>query len=434
MSVKDVPSNIFISYSKDDRERIQPLIRVLTEQGYKVFWDRTIPIGQTWRNYIATKIDDSEIFLLVWTRASVESKWVLEEADRAKGSGKIVLPVRLDDVPVPLGYSTYQAADLVDWKGDSSDRELKQLLRAMKGGAADGVETQTPHHQMAESSWWQRFSRLQISVILVVAVAVVAVSLIAYQYFTAPVFVPSYPDLVNLKAGCYMRGSPIEQRHSERPYREVCIQADFKISSTEVTFDQYLTYAQEEIRPMPDDEDWGRGSRPVIHVNYLDAQEYARWLSRQELPGADHCRLPTEAEWEYAARAAKDTDYGIGDGRNIRERDKANCKDCQKDWPRSTLPVKQFKANAWGLYDMHGNVWEWVQDCWRDNYDMAPVDGSAFEFDDSMQCGRRVIRGGSWEDSVDTLRSSHRTREKPVQSKQMDNIGFRVVCVSQGGD
>ena len=136
------------------------------------------------------------------------------------------------------------------------------------------------------------------------------------------------------------------------------------------------------------DRGWGRGNRPVINVSWKDAQSYVRWLSQRT---GHRYSLPSESEWEYVARAGTDTRYSWGDeiGRN-----RANCDGCGSRWDdEQTAPVGSFSPNAWGVHDMHGNVWEWVEDCWNDSYVGAPSDGSAWE---SGECGYRVLRGGSW--------------------------------------
>src|SRR5262249_33933509 len=150
---------------------------------------------------------------------------------------------------------------------------------------------------------------------------------------------------------------------------------------------------------------WGRGKRPVINVSWGDAQEYVAWLSKET--GKSY-RLLTEAEWEYAARAGSTTDYSWGD--DIRKGGKvmANCYGCGSEWGNhKTAPVGSFAANAFGLYDMHGNVWELVEDCWRENYDGAPVDGSARPTCDD---GWRVARGGGFGNLPRGLRSANRVK------------------------
>ena len=131
--------------------------------------------------------------------------------------------------------------------------------------------------------------------------------------------------------------------------------------------------------------------------------EYAAWLSAET---GKNYRLPTEAEWEYAARAGSTTNYSWG---NDIGRNRAVCDGCGSRWDtEQTAPVGSFAANAWGLHDMHGNVWEWVEDCWHENYQYAPSDGSAWTV--GGDCSRRVFRGGSWSDVPAFLRSAYRYR------------------------
>ena len=166
----------------------------------------------------------------------------------------------------------------------------------------------------------------------------------------------------------------------------------------------------------PGDEGWGRGNRPVINVSWNDMQLYVKWLS--ERTGRTY-RLPTEAEWEYAARAGTATKYSWGNdiGRNL-----ANCNGCGSQWDvNRTAPVGSFPANAFGLHDMHGNVWERVLDCWNGSYRGAPADGSAWL---SGRCGQRVLRGGSWLNYSGDLRSANRHWNGP--GYRSSGSGFRV--------
>jgi formylglycine-generating enzyme required for sulfatase activity len=154
-------------------------------------------------------------------------------------------------------------------------------------------------------------------------------------------------------------------------------------------------------------------------VNWDDANAYAAWLSR--ITGK-HYRLLSEAEWEYAARAWTQTRYWWGDhlppGR-------AACDGCGSLWDlRRAAPVGRFPANGFGLHDVHGNVWEWVEDCWHENYVGAPTDGRAWEGADDGGCERRMMRGGSSVTQPETLRAANRLRENPSHRK--NDVGFRV--------
>jgi formylglycine-generating enzyme required for sulfatase activity len=202
----------------------------------------------------------------------------------------------------------------------------------------------------------------------------------------------------------------------EQPAREVVLKA-FAIGRFETTFDEYARFARARGRPLPDDAGFGRGNRPVINVSWEDAQAYVRWLS---LETSQHYRLPSEAEWEYAARGGSKTRYWWGFAPKTRQ---AICFVCGTRWDnRSTAPVGSLAANAFGLYDTSGNVMEWVQDCFHRNYDGAPRDGSPWLKGD---CSQRMVRGGAFNKPVSSARSTARF-QLPVDAR-FNMLGFRVV-------
>ena len=202
----------------------------------------------------------------------------------------------------------------------------------------------------------------------------------------------------------------------ERPARTVAIEAPFSLSKYEVTFEDYDRFAEAAGRERPDDQGWGRGRRPVINVSWTDAEAYAEWLSAET--GRSY-RLPSEAEWEYAARAGGDTRYGWSDTID----GEANCDGCGRGSPRRTVLAGSFRANAWGLHDMHGNVWEWVRDCWNGSHEGAPADGAART---TGTCGRRVLRGGSWFNPAPFARSASRLSGDAAVRGNI--AGFRVAA------
>ena len=223
------------------------------------------------------------------------------------------------------------------------------------------------------------------------------------------------PEMVVIPAGRFRMGCVSGQECSvnEFPVHDVTIPQPFAVSKYEVTFEDYdrFTYPNRV-----DDGGDGRGRRPVINVSWNDAQEYVAWLSRQT---GQTYRLLSEAEWEYVARAGSSTTYSWG---NDIGSNRANCDGCGSQWDASqTAPVGSFPANGFGVHDMHGNVWEWVEDCWNDDYTGAPSDASAWR---SGNCETRVFRGGAWNGIPWALRSALRGRI--TSGLRSIDFGFRV--------
>jgi formylglycine-generating enzyme required for sulfatase activity len=231
---------------------------------------------------------------------------------------------------------------------------------------------------------------------------------------------PACPEMVRLAPGSFVMGSPEGVGFArERPAHTVTLAKPFAMGKYEVTFAEFDDCVKDQGCPQrPDDRGWGRGRQPVIFVSWHDAKAYAEWLARKTGKGY---RLPTEAEWEYAARALTQTRYAWGDsiGHN-----QANCDGCGSKWDRrQPAPVGSFAANAFGLHDMHGNVAEWTEDCWYIDHGGAPTDGTARL---RGNCNWRVVRGGSWHQDADSLmRSASRIYE--IQATQSFYLGFRVV-------
>jgi Uncharacterized conserved protein len=232
----------------------------------------------------------------------------------------------------------------------------------------------------------------------------------------------SCPEMLVVPGGSFLMGSTAEDPEAtpeEQPQHRVTIAVPFAIGRTEVTFAEWLACVADgdcdDYRPKH--EGWGGGPRPVINVSWHDAETYLHWLSRQT--GKSY-RLPTEAEWEYATRAGTTTRYWWGDDIG---HDRANCKSCGSDWDeQQTAPVASFQANPFGLFDVHGNVWEWVEDCWQANYKAASPDGTPPKT--TRGCGKRTLRGGSWDNSPEQLRSAARLWGQP--DGRDNSIGFRA--------
>ncbi|TXI19939.1 MAG: TIR domain-containing protein [Nitrosomonas sp.] len=225
------------------------------------------------------------------------------------------------------------------------------------------------------------------------------------------------PEMVRILPGKFMMGSSDDP--FEKPIHEVTIVRSFEIGKYEIMFDEYDAFANATKRELPYDRNWGRGKRPEIKESFNDAQAYVHRLSQQT---GKKYRLPTEAEWEYAARAGSQAAYWWG---NDIGQNNANCSDCGSQWDNQTALVGSFKPNAFGLYDTAGNVWEWVEDCWHDNYHNAPNDGFAWKIWDGGDCYRRVVRGGSWRGGPQNLRSAFRNGISTFIHDK--DLGFRIV-------
>ena len=229
------------------------------------------------------------------------------------------------------------------------------------------------------------------------------------------------PWMVVVPAGRYMMGSPTGEAGrfgDEGPRHEVRIGKKFAVGKYEVTFEEWDACVAGGGCGgyRPDDAGWGRGNRPVINVNWEDAKAYVEWLSGRT--GKDY-RLLSESEWEYVARAGTTMAYWWGD--EIGEA-RANCDGCGSRWDNKTAPVGSFRANEFGLYDVHGNVWEWVEDCSHESYSGAPGEGEAWV--SGGDCSRRVLRGGSWDYRPRVLRSALRSWNS--SGNRSNYNGFRI--------
>jgi formylglycine-generating enzyme required for sulfatase activity len=227
------------------------------------------------------------------------------------------------------------------------------------------------------------------------------------------------PEMVVLPAGEFLMGSPEGEEGSveyEGPQHRVTIGQRFAIGQYPVTFDEYDRFCAATPRENPADAGWGRARRPVINVSWDDAHAYIAWLSQET---GHTYRLPSEVEWEYACRAGTTSRYSFGDAITP-----GNANYADSDLGR-TSEVDTYPANRWGLHDMHGNVWEWVEDDWHENYQRAPSDRSAWKDAGVARDSRRcVLRGGSWGNSSRDCRSAFRGSSNAVN--RLHAVGFRV--------
>jgi formylglycine-generating enzyme len=507
-------AEIFISYSRGDRAHVGVLARLLQEKGFRVWWDPDIPPGEKFDRVIMRALASCKIVLVAWSHNSVDSDWVLNEADEGRRR-KILLPVLLDAVDIPLGFRRVQACDLRSWNGDPNDVELQRLMfriAKMLGHAPpdDGPPPDGPARWpksvaagllallftiMGYAAWQANLSRTFDTLITA------AEDKISGGDFTgaeAPITEAAglrpndpalralrtrlalarartggsektpptdgsrdcadCPELVAIPAGEFIMGAePGEEFYdpAQGPKHKVSIPRPFLMGRYEVTVREYGAFVRDSgYKPQGTDclhydfttHTWLAGAgaswreppifpqqsqHPVVCVSWNDAQSYVAWLTGKT---GKRYRLPSEAEWEYAARAGAAGPWLWGTKpeeacRHANVADEAARARLDPDWIYRdcsdgmvfTAPVGRFQPNAFGLFDVIGNVWEWVEDCFVSTYERAPVDGSARV---TAGCEQRVIRGGGWLSRPSDTRLATRGFNKA--QNRIYAVGFRI--------
>jgi formylglycine-generating enzyme required for sulfatase activity len=365
-------SDVFLSYSSADRERVRPLVDALRQKGWSVWWDRTIRAGETWDQVIEEALAEAQCVVVLWSAESVKSRWVRTEAHEGMRR-EILVPALIDKVTIPLAFRIVHSANLVDWSHELPHAGFDQLAEAVFHilSRTAPAAPQTPKLTSPVSGQVRKNSIDGL-------------------------------DYVWIPPGKFMMGCSPEDnacQAREKPSHEVTITRGLwlgKTAVTEAAYDRFLK-ATSKSKKAVENPDF-----PVVDVNWEEAKAYSEWAG---------LRLPTEAEWEYAARAGTTgTRYGElndiawYDGNSRGERH----------------PIGGKQPNAWGLYDMLGNVWEWVADWYDESYYQQKV---AIDPLGSSSGQYRVLRGGSWDGSPLSVRVSFRGRNGPAD--RVDVIGFR---------
>jgi formylglycine-generating enzyme required for sulfatase activity len=391
--------DIFLSYAREDLAKAKLLAAVLEKQGWSVFWDRTsLLAGQDFEEVIEQAIEQAGCMIVAWSVASKGSDWVRGEADIGR-KRKILVPILFEIVEPPIAFRSIHTENFAAWSGDIQSDEFNKLCRAVTRLVGTGTGS-------VQASVANVNSLVPASILKQVT-SKAKISVVSNQAFIEP-------EMVVIPAGSFQMGSN-KGNDDEKPVHSVRLKS-FALGRYPVTFDEYDQFAEAIGKPKPNDNGWGLGKRPVINVSWDDAIAYAKWLS---VATGKLFRLPTEAEWEYAARVGTTSNYywdGEGEAKDFAW--------FSENSEAKTQVVGQKKPNTFGLYDMSGNAWEWVQDCWHENYDKAPGDGLAWQAQNNGDCSRRVLRGGSWHSTPDRLRSA--TRLGNIPDFRNLNIGFRL--------
>lgn len=426
MATKD---RIFLAHASEDKPQVRKLYQHLMEQGFSPWLDvfDLVP-GQNWREEIPKAIEDAAVCLACLSKRSVaKESYVQREfryglsayAERPPGSIYLI-PIRLDNCNIPdirlpkmeLNLRDLHWVDLFEVGGferlvGAIERNVKPTRPALSRKLSSEPKTVAPQLQKAKPS-----SSLSIE---------------PFRVFK-DIDATWCPEMVLIPEGTFLMGSPtseVERLAREGPQHKVTLSEPFLLGRYAVTFEEYDHFCEGTCRVKPDDEGWGRGRRPVINVSWEDANAYCVWLG--EVTGRRY-HLPNEAQWEYACRAGTETPFSFG--ANVTP-EQANF---DGSYPyagtaigedrRKTVPVGSLPGNPWGLYEMHGNVWEWCAD-WLEDYPSKAVtdpQGPAKGTD-------RVVRGGSWSAFARGVRSAFRSWNEP--GFRLDFLGFRCAGVRE---
>jgi formylglycine-generating enzyme required for sulfatase activity len=424
-------AEVFISYKKEDSASAERIAVALREEGFSVWWDNDLTPRTAWDATLEREISLAAVVVVLWTPRSVQSEWVRTEAHYGQDRSKLV-PVLLENCELPIAFMLRQTVKLTDWQGDRMDRNWRKFLTWVADLARSKLAiSDVPHDAAAapQNPYRDVVDRLP-SGAPVVDGAFVNVSTPAGTAFRDST---SLPVMRIVAKGEFLLGSPrSDPDHSstEEPQRRVEIPRPFAIGVFPVLVSQYKVVVGEYPTVVADREEpaglsrwfnrsttptraaviWDPG-KPVTFVSYDDIEAFVKLLSSS----TDECyRIPSEAEWEYACRAGSQSRYSCGD----------LIDSTHGVFGTTGGPVVPgaYPANAFGLYDMHGNVREWTADVWHESYDFTPLDGSPAAQGHSAM---RVVRGGCWSDGAAILRSAARMRATPTSRVAM--IGFRVV-------
>lgn len=342
-----------------------------------------------------------------------EARRVQKQARKAQGSGKDKRFALAGLGVLVFGGAIFAWLDPLGWRGDNTGgaKAEEQVVSAPVGAAE--TEAGVPS---------------QVALLPDSAAATAPAAPSASSRKQGDVFSDCTvcPSMVVVPAGSFTMGSPSTETgrfDAEGPQRTVTIGSSFAVGRYEVTWTQYSACVSDGACPAAEDDGFGKGNRPVTNVDWEAARKYASWLSGKT---GETYRLLSEAEWEYAARAGTSSAYWWGSSASHEYANYGADECCDelasgRDQWESTSPAGSFPANAFGLYDMHGNVWEWTEDCWNSTYNRAPADGAPWI---SGDCVARVLRGGSSYISPQNLRSAYRVQDSP--SVLSIDIGFRV--------
>lgn len=423
-------ANVFISYKREDSASAARIVATLRNQGLSVWWDDHLTARESWDATIEKEIEAAAAVIVLWTTRSVASEWVRTEAHYAAQRGKLV-PVRLEDCTIPIAFLLRQTIQLRGWEGDDQDRQWRKLLTwILDLVSTHGTDGRLPQGTNAPGNRFREVLGHLASGEPIVDGAFINAAAPAGTLFRDTA---GLPVMRVLPKGSFVLGSPpgeADRTAVEGPQRRVSIPEPFAMGVYPVLVEEYRHVIGQLPTPAPPAKPpsglrklFGSSSAPVsasaiscvdgAPVTWISFDDAVRFVARLAELSGEKYRVPSESEWEYACRAGAQTRYAFGD-----TIDTTVAAFGAADGP---MPAGKFRPNAFGLYDLHGNVREWTQDLWHESYDSTPLDGApASEGHSSM----RVVRGGAWSDDAALLRCAARMRA--TQSGRSNLIGIRV--------
>jgi len=435
------PFDVFLSHNSKDKPAVIALARRLKENGVKVWLDAwELRPGHPWQEALEQIIKTTRSAVVVFGPAGIGPWEDMEMRACLDGFVKRrqpVIPVLLPGCPeTPVLPLLLEQFTWVDCREGKEEDGFYRLIWGITGkkpnfinpGNTDGPPVKPVPPPAIPIPYLHGWPADQIKALQQETATALAKPVIFRDAFLQ--LGGAGPEMAVIPAGSFIMGSSpaseAERLETEGPQHFVTFSTAFAIGRYAVTFEEYDRFCLATRRSPVADAGWGRGRRPVINVSWQDAQAYCVWLAGQT--GKPY-HLPTEAEWEYACRAGTETPFHCGDTISPKQ---ANYDGnypynggAKGEYRKKTLPVGQFEPNALGLYDMHGNVWEWVEDAWHDSHADAPADGSAWE---SAETGAgRVLRGGSWLSYARRCRSAYRLYFQP--DFRYYDTGFRCARV-----
>ncbi|MBC1197433.1 SUMF1/EgtB/PvdO family nonheme iron enzyme [Microcystis aeruginosa BLCCF158] len=421
---------IFLAHASEDKPAVLALYNRLKQAGYKPWLDKKdlIP-GQIWRDEIPKAIKASQIFLACLSAKSANKQGYIQRELRIALDtlGEMLpgtiffIPMRLEECEIPdlrlaeVGLNLRDIHRLDYWEEDG----FEQLERAI--GYQFKLEPEEPK---------QLLSVFNFEVVRVNAKGEqIKKESKQSQYFSEDLGNGITLEMVAIPGGTFTMGSPPNEKDDddERPQQKVNVPPFFigKYPITQAQWRAIAATAKIDIDLETNPSNFKGDELPVESVNWYQATEFCKRLSRET---KREYRLPSEAEWEYACRAGTTTPFYFGETitGELANYDASNtyAEEAKGEYRKQTTPVGQFPPNAFGLYDMHGNVWEWCADTWHDNYDGAPRDGSVWIKNGNDN--RSPMRGGSWCSDPDRCRSAYRDNDDRRDINLIS--GFRVVC------